>query len=286
MTNQVIMPQALDANGDPVASALAYFYESGTTTPLAMYSDTGLSTLHDVPLEADSAGWFPQVFYSGATAVKVDVQTPAGASLPGYPIDPGYRLPTDTGAASAVTFSPITDNAATDVQAAIENENARIDAIEDAKTGADASFVSGTAGTAGNLAEWNADGDLVNGPDVLDEDDMSSDSASAVPTQQSVKAYVDAVDGKIGGVGQTWQDVSASRSANTSYQNTTGRPIEVFITAGAPAAYCEVSTDEIAWVKSGRVGASNTITANFTVPDQHYYRVNGSSSITYWSELR
>lgn len=59
-------------------------------------------------------------------------------------------------------------------------------------TGADGDAVTGTAGTDGNLAKWNADGDLVDGPDVLDEDDLASDSASAVPTQQSVKAYVDA----------------------------------------------------------------------------------------------
>jgi len=60
-----------------------------------------------------------------------------------------------------------------------------------AVSGADTTIVTGTAGTDGNLAQWNADGDIVDGPDVLDEDDMASDSASAVPTQQSVKAYVD-----------------------------------------------------------------------------------------------
>ena len=60
-----------------------------------------------------------------------------------------------------------------------------------AVSGADLTLVTGTAGTNGNLAQWNADGDIVDGPDVFDEDDMASDSAAAVPTQQSVKAYVD-----------------------------------------------------------------------------------------------
>jgi hypothetical protein len=61
------------------------------------------------------------------------------------------------------------------------------------KTGVDASLVSGTAGTADNLAKWNSDGDAVDsGYGVIDEDDMASDSATDVPTQQSVKAYVDA----------------------------------------------------------------------------------------------
>lgn len=35
--------------------------------------------------------------------------------------------------------------------------------------------------------------------DVLDEDDMSSDSATAIPTQQSVKAYVDSIAGNVAG---------------------------------------------------------------------------------------
>lgn len=47
-------------------------------------------------------------------------------------------------------------------------------------------------GVAGNLAELDAEGNAVDsGYTVIDEDDMVSDSATAVPTQQSVKAYVD-----------------------------------------------------------------------------------------------
>lgn len=40
----------------------------------------------------------------------------------------------------------------------------------------------------------NLNSDQVDGADLIDEDNMSSDSAVHVPTQQSVKAYVDAVD--------------------------------------------------------------------------------------------
>ena len=42
----------------------------------------------------------------------------------------------------------------------------------------------------------------VEATDILDEDDMVSDSATAIPTQQSVKKYVDdAVQGAVGGGG-------------------------------------------------------------------------------------
>lgn len=62
-----------------------------------------------------------------------------------------------------------------------------------AVSGADLTLITGTAGGSAVLASWNADGDIVgSGFSVIDQDDMASDSATAVPTQQSVKAYVDA----------------------------------------------------------------------------------------------
>ena len=45
----------------------------------------------------------------------------------------------------------------------------------------------------------NLNADKVDGADLIDEDDMVSDSAVHVPTQQSVKAYVDASGGAVEG---------------------------------------------------------------------------------------
>lgn len=58
-------------------------------------------------------------------------------------------------------------------------------------SGADGTFITGTAGTSGYLAKWNADGDLVDGFEMLDEDNMATDSATKLASQQSIKAYVD-----------------------------------------------------------------------------------------------
>jgi len=44
---------------------------------------------------------------------------------------------------------------------------------------------------------------------ILDEDDMASDSEVAIPTQQSVKAYVDAVENSFG----SWVDKSSDYGA-------------------------------------------------------------------------
>ncbi len=53
---------ALDANGDPISGAKQFFYENGTTTLQAVYSDPDRTTPLTNPVVADSAGRFPQIF--------------------------------------------------------------------------------------------------------------------------------------------------------------------------------------------------------------------------------
>lgn len=123
--------------------------------------------------------------------------------------------------------------------------------------------------------------------DFLDEDDMSSDSATAVPSQQSVKAYV---DGQDIGVGQTVQDVSGSRSKGVAYQNTTGKPIEVVVnynSSGLGDCF-EVSSDNVTWFVTFAISNNGTNTSHSqTIPNGYYYRVpSGSPNVVRWHELR
>lgn len=91
------------------------------------------------------------------------------------------------------------------------------------------------------------------------------------------------------GIGQTWQDLLSSRSSGTSYQNTTGQPIMIYASqvsaSGTSSILANVSTDNSTWVEvaygSGRYGADSV---TFIVPDDHYYKVNGT--IRKWAELR
>lgn len=94
------------------------------------------------------------------------------------------------------------------------------------------------------------------------------------------------------GVGQTWQDVSGSRSIGTSYQNTTGRSIEVSVTVvPGPSANAQpalqVSDNNSTWVSvdRGQDGA-DFLHGSAIIPPGHYYRVNVGASILIWSELR
>lgn len=124
----------------------------------------------------------------------------------------------------------------------------------------------------------------------LDEDDMASDSDTKLPTQQSVKAYVDTAIAAITslGVGQTWQTVAdgdITRSGNTAYQNTTGRPIQVNVSTEAGDNF-QISTDGSSWktISTGITGGDKA-PHNVIVPDQLYYRVDGTN-LTGWAELR
>ena len=92
------------------------------------------------------------------------------------------------------------------------------------------------------------------------------------------------------GVGQTWQDMSASRAVGTSYRNTTGRPIMVSICTGSTIRYnFQVSTDNSASVTVGALAGFGNIgdekSSQIMVPDTHYYKATGGL-LKIWAELR
>ncbi len=54
--------QVLDANGRPYQPAYAHFFAGGTTTPLTVYADPGLTVPLPQPVETDGTGRFPRVY--------------------------------------------------------------------------------------------------------------------------------------------------------------------------------------------------------------------------------
>jgi hypothetical protein len=90
------------------------------------------------------------------------------------------------------------------------------------------------------------------------------------------------------GYGQTWQNVAGSRVFGTTYYNTTGRPIQVFVTTNSGSA-SSISIITINGAVVGDVVAGSTAHGSgvFIVPPGGSYSVSaGTSSISYWSELR
>ena len=86
------------------------------------------------------------------------------------------------------------------------------------------------------------------------------------------------------GVSQQWQNVS--RSAGTSYQNTTGKPIMVaVVVTDAVQHKLQVSHNNSTWYDVGKYMTTDDIGQSTVVPDDHYYRVFGGT-ISSWRELR
>ena len=134
MAEQLILPQALDSNGDPISGAKANVYETGTTTRETVYQNTGLSTPHANPILADSEGRFAQAFYGGSKTLKVVFTDASDVEI--ETMDPAQVVSISASAAEDVTFTPVTGVASTDVQAAIAQVQTNLTAeIAALKTG-------------------------------------------------------------------------------------------------------------------------------------------------------
>lgn len=83
------------------------------------------------------------------------------------------------------------------------------------------------------------------------------------------------------GVNQTWQNLTASRAAETIYTNTTGKPIQVAISYNGNNAYFDIGGVEIYMPDYNAFGF-----AFFIIPNGTTYRIRNQVGINSWSELR
>lgn len=91
------------------------------------------------------------------------------------------------------------------------------------------------------------------------------------------------------GVGQTWQDVTSSRTPSVTYTNSTGKPIFVVVSAHTGSSG-SVSLCQVDGVNVGRfTSAGVTQNNSFIVPSGSTYSAGYSSSnfnLNFWAELR
>lgn len=92
------------------------------------------------------------------------------------------------------------------------------------------------------------------------------------------------------GVSQTWQDLSASRSFGTIYQNTSGAPIAVSVGTSTGNATVTLlagsTTPPTVQVAQAVYFGVNYNTAFAIIPNNHYYRANSTGALGQWAELR
>jgi hypothetical protein len=109
-------------------------------------------------------------------------------------------------------------------------------------------------------------------------------------TGQTTAANAGSALGAIG-VGQTTQDVLASRAINTTYTNNTGRPIMVYVSyvnASATSITSQQAVVDGVTILNSGLGNNRRGVMTFIVPGGSTYSVNmtGGDSLVGWAELR
>ncbi|HFT8653749.1 TPA: phage tail protein [Pseudomonas aeruginosa] len=97
--------------------------------------------------------------------------------------------------------------------------------------------------------------------------------------------------GVVLGLGQTWQDVTASRAWATTYTNTTGRPIMISVTARDPVAgnlYIGLRVNGLKVAEQYHSASSQASVSAVIPPGATYMveRADTNDTITGWLELR
>ena len=84
------------------------------------------------------------------------------------------------------------------------------------------------------------------------------------------------------GIGQTWQDVTLSRSLDTTYTNNTGKPIQIFINLNfGQTGFFVLNGIPLQITDFG--GASFI---SLTIPNTNTYRVSSPADVIRWLEMR
>ncbi|MBT0887561.1 MULTISPECIES: phage tail protein [Acinetobacter] len=146
--------------------------------------------------------------------------------------------------------------------------------------------------TARTIGGVSFDGtDNINLPGVNTVGNQNTSGNAATATKLSTPRKINNVDFDgtkdinlpLLGVGQTWTNVAASRVVRTTYTNSTGRPIQLFINANFDNGYITLNGDRIFVADAAAWGWLNLI-----IPDGNTYMIEGSGDqrVLAWWELR
>jgi hypothetical protein len=88
------------------------------------------------------------------------------------------------------------------------------------------------------------------------------------------------------GVNQTWQDLSASRAASTTYTNSTGRPIFISVRLAQDDGQLSLTVAGLLIGSTGTTAGPQNYTLTAIIPAGITYSVTTSGGSLFWYELR
>lgn len=236
---------------------------------------------------------YPAPAYSTAS---ITGNGPASLVFVDYPVQPYSSA--SGGSSVATTWGTITGtlSSQTDLQNALNLKIANPmtavgDLIMGSTAGAPVALSIGSAGqvlkVAGGVATWSTLGKSDVGLGNVDNtSDLNKPISTATQTALNAKSSL--------GVGQTWQDVTASRVLGTTYTNNTGAPIQVVALLGPSSAInvtTQVTINGGVVVTGSYAAIPNTFlqSAMPIIPSGQTYKImaaNGTAALVSWLELR
>ena len=118
---------------------------------------------------------------------------------------------------------------------------------------------------------------------------LNNTLTSASTSQAATAAQAKALNDMMLGVGQSWQDVTGSRSAGVTYTNNTGKPIMAIVSVNDSGSFSPITVvvGGVTIINVEDFGSLGTIPITFAVPIGATYRFNSNSNpIRAWAELR
>lgn len=298
MPNLSILPSFpifSDKNGDALESGYIYVGTAGLdakTNAINIFFDSALTIPATQPVR--TVAGYPDnngtkaMLYTSATDFSLTVADKNNVTV--YSAlnitDETYK---DAGQSAqiAVNTADIATNAA-NIATNTSNISTNTTKLATIETGADVTDAT-NVNAAG--ATMNTDTSLVGNGYFLDEDNMSSNDATKVPSQQSVKAYVD-TEVASAGISKTkgsFQISSSSGSPNQIAEVTDKILFADFISTGEATFFLRIDQSDSTYVGAGFGGeTSGTLTATFATVgtaggNTIYARVTGGNVEIYCS---
>lgn len=266
--------QCLGLDGKPLAGGKVWTYEAGTTTPKTTYTSKQGNVPNANPVILDQNGKAKIYLGDGSYRFRI--------------LDSNNALVDDTNDISRyvtqsefAVFQQIINEGISQLTEVRE----QIDVYVTTTIGNQKGFANGLVPLDGNVKIPHAYlPQIVNNTTTNDPNKLLSAAAGLDLQQQITNAYNQQF-----GVGQTWQNVTGVRAANTTYVNSTGRSIVVHVVVnGSGYTSLTVNINGLTFRLCGDAYINETFPAgSVIVPNGQTYNISVvNGSIVTWVELR